>query len=125
MGLLAQTNAEIRDAERRYRAQRTADDLLRRPIHLIDQVLRDLEELNLRGVKRVPRSFERRLRELLGLLGPGTAISSHRENLRVKIGIVKLMDALFAVQEALLSARHGEAYPPDVDDVPPSLIYAA
>jgi len=42
------------------------------------------------------------------------------ENLKVKIGIPKLMDALFAVQAALFSQRNGGVYPPDDD-----LIFAA
>ncbi len=125
MGLLAQTNAEIRDAERRYRKGKAEAELVRRPIFLIDRMVRDLEELNLRGMKRVPLSYEARLRELDDLLGRLPAVALKRESLKVKIGIAKLMEALFAVQEALFVERRGDAYPPDEDDLPPDLIYAA
>ncbi len=125
MGLLAQTNAEIQDAERRYRKGKAEAELVRRPIFLIDRMVRDLEELNLRGMKRVPLSYEARLRELDDLLGRLPAIAVSRESLKVKIGIAKLMDALFAVQEALFVERHGDAHPRDEDDLPPDLIYAA
>ncbi len=124
MGLLAQTNAEIRDAERQSRKRKAEDELVRRPIFLIDRMVRDLEDLNLRGMKRVPLSYEARLRELDDLLGRLPALAVSRETLKVKIGIAKLMDALFAVQEVLFVERHG-AVPRDEDDLPPDLIYAA
>lgn len=116
MGLLAQTNAEIRDAERLYRRRQAHDEVTRRPIQAIDGLLRDLEELNLRGVKRVPTAFGARLEYLIGLLAsePGPADQS---DLRVKIGVVKLMDALFAIQARLLAERSSEIYPPDEDDL--------
>ncbi|HYM49950.1 MAG TPA: hypothetical protein VET65_05180 [Candidatus Limnocylindrales bacterium] len=121
VGLLAQTNATIRDAERRHRELQAHRDQMRRPVGLIDRMLQDLEELNLRGQKRVPMAFEPRLQELHGLLDSTTGLSGHLENLKVKIGISKLMDALFAIQEALFSERHGAPMEPDPDD----LIYAA
>jgi hypothetical protein len=122
VGLLAQTNATIRDAERRHREQQADRDRLRRPVALIDRMLQDLEELNLRGHKRVPLAFEPRLQRLLELLGPqNPVVAAEQEDLKVKIGIPKLMDALFAIQEALFRERRGAAFEPDSDD----LIFAA
>jgi hypothetical protein len=122
VGLLAQTNATIRDAERRHREQRADRERLRRPVVLIDRMLQDLEELNLRGHKRVPLAFEPRLQRLLELLSPASPeVSEQLEDLKVKIGISKLMDALFAIQEALFRERQPGAIELQGDD----LIFAA
>jgi hypothetical protein len=121
VGLLAQTNATIRDAERRQQELRAQRDELRRPVALIDRMLQDLEELNVRGHKRVPLAFEPRLQQLLGLLRTTPSVAGQLENLKVKIGISKLMDALFAIQEALFTERHGTPLEADADD----LIFAA
>src|ERR671935_213354 len=66
-GLLAQTNAYIRDAEQRHRDYKARQDQLRRPVQLIDRLLQELEEMNLKGMKRVPVSYEPRLEEILEL----------------------------------------------------------
>jgi hypothetical protein len=114
-GLLAQTNAYIRDAERRHRELRARQDEVRRPIFLIDRLLQELEEMNLKGMKRVPVSYEPRLEEILGLVGPLPSVASHLANIKVKVGISKLMDALFAVEEALFTERHGPSIELDAD----------
>jgi hypothetical protein len=119
-GLLAQTNASIRDAERRHREARAREEDLKRPVLAIDRMIQDLEELNLKGQKRVPLTYEARLRELLDLIGPRPGIQPALDNLKVKIGIPKLMDALFAVEEAYLTERKG----PSLDD-PDDMNYAA
>jgi hypothetical protein len=119
-GLLAQTNASIRDSERRYREARAREENLKRPVVVIDRMIQDLEELNLKGQKRVPLLYEERLRELRDLIGPRPALQAALDNLKVKIGIPKLMDALFAVEETYLAERKG----PSLDD-PDDLIYAA
>lgn len=106
-GLLAQTNAYIRDAEQRHRSLKARQDQRRRPIALIDRLLQELEEMNLKGMKRVPVSYEPRLEEILALVGPLPAIAAEMANIKVKVGIPKLMDALFAVEEALFTERHG------------------
>src|SRR6267143_6248885 len=96
-GLLAQTNANIRDAERQSKDRRARQDQRRRPVQLIDRLLQELEELNLKGFKRVPISYEPRLEEILRLVGPVQSIPDQLANIKVKVGIAKLMDALFAV----------------------------
>src|SRR6266568_2235086 len=105
-GLLAQTNAYIRDAERQHRDLKARQDQVRRPIQLIDRLLQELEEMNLKGMKRVPTSYEPRLEEIL-------------------VVITKLMDALFAVEEALFSERNGIRIEPEVETFDPGLFTAA
>jgi hypothetical protein len=115
MGLLAQTNAYIREAEQRHRQVKELEDKWRRPIALIDAMLQDLEELNLRGQKRVPLAYEARLREVVALVPPDPRLADAVANLKVKIGIGKLMDSLFAVEEALFSQRYGSSFEPEAD----------
>jgi len=112
-GLLAQTNASIRNAEQQSRALKARQDQLRRPIQLIDRLLQELEELNLKGFKRVPISYEARLDEILALVSPMRS-DQQLINIKVKVGIPKLMDALFAVEEALFTERRGPSA--DADD---------
>jgi len=119
MGLLAQTNTEIRSAEDVHRRRLADDAFLRRPIVLIDRLLQDLEELNLRGVKRVPASFEERLDELARTVDGRAEVAGIRATLRVKIGVGKLMDALFALQDVLLRRRRPDVYPGEEDDLLP------
>ena len=115
-GLLAQTNAYIRDAERRHRDRKAHQDQIRRPIALIDRLLQELEEMNLKGMKRVPVAYEPRLEEILSLVGPMPSLASDMANIKVKVGIAKLMDALFTLEEALFTERHGA--PIDVEAEP-------
>ena len=110
-GLLAQTNAYIRDAEQQHRELKARRDKVRRPVQLIDRLLQELEEMNLKGMKRVPTSYESRLEEILILVGPITSMPDQVANIKVKVGIAKLMDALFAVEEALFSERNGTPIP--------------
>lgn len=114
-GLLAQTNAYIRDAERQHRDYKARQNEVRRPIQLIDRLLQELEEMNLKGMKRVPVSYEPRLDEILRLVGPMPGVTEVLANIKVKVGISKLMDALFAVEEALFTERHGPSIEPDPD----------
>jgi len=124
-GLIAQTNANIRDAERQYRDLKARQDRLRRPVQLIDRLLQELEELNLKGMKRVPISYEPRLKEILALVRPVPSIPDQLANIKVKVGIAKLMDALFAVEEALFTERRGASVEPDGDAFDGGLFTAA
>jgi len=124
-GLLAQTNAHIRDAERQYRDLKARQDQLRRPVQLIDRLLQELEELNLKGMQRVPMSYEPRLEEILALVGPIRSIPDQLANIKVKVGIAKLMDALFAVEEALFTERRGPMVEPDGESFDNGLYTAA
>jgi hypothetical protein len=124
-GLLAQTNAYIRDAERQSKDLKARQDQVRRPVQLIDQLLQELEELNLKGFKRVPMAYEPRLEEILRLVGPVRSLADDLANIKVKVGISKLMDALFAVEEALFTERHGPAVDADVPSYDHALYSAA
>ena len=124
-GLLAQTNAYIRDAERQHRDQKAREDQVRRPIQLIDRLLQELEELNLKGMKRVPTSYEPRLDEILGLVRPIGSMPDQLANIKVKVGITKLMDALFAVEEALFMERRGPAIELETETFESGLFTAA
>ena len=124
-GLLAQTNAYIRDAEQQHRDLKARQDQVRRPIQLIDRLLQELEEMNLKGMKRVPISYEARLDEILTLVSPITAMPDQVANIKVKVGIAKLMDALFAVEEALFSERNGIPVEPEVETFDGALFTAA
>jgi len=124
-GLLAQTNAYIRDAERRHRDFKARQDEVRRPIQLIDRLLQELEEMNLKGMKRVPVSYEPRLDEILDLVGPLPAVPDQLANIKVKVGISKLMDALFSVEEALFTERNGPSIDPDADTFESAFFSAA
>jgi hypothetical protein len=124
-GILAQTNASIRDAERQHRDLKARQDEVRRPVQLIDRLLQELEELNLKGFKRVPMSYEPRLEEILRLVGPVQSLAEDLANIKVKVGITKLMDALFAVEEALFTERHGPSVDADVQTFDNRLYTAA
>jgi len=124
-GLLAQTNAYIRDAERQHKDLKARQDEVRRPVQLIDRLLQELEELNLKGFKRVPIAYEPRLEEILRLVGPVAALAEDLANIKVKVGISKLMDALFAVEEALFTERHGRSVDADVQAYDNTLFSAA
>src|SRR6202035_6116334 len=124
-GLLAQTNAYIRDAERQHRDLKARQDRVRRPIQLSDRLLQELEEMNLKGMKRVPTSYEPRLDEILVLVTPIAAMPDQVANIKVKVGISKLMDALFAVEEALFSERRGPSPDADVPGYDTTLFSAA
>jgi hypothetical protein len=101
------------------------EDRFRKPVAVIDRLQHDLEELNLRGQKRVPLSYEGRLREVEDLLAGLPRLEQVREDLRVKIGIGKLMEALFALEEALFEQRYGPSVDPEPNDRETDLIPAA
>src|SRR5438046_1990771 len=124
-GLLAQSNAYIRDPDRKQRAVKARQGQVRRPIRLIERLLQELEEMNLKGMKRVPTSYEPRLEEILILITPIAAMPDQVANIKVKVGITKLMDALFAVEEALFSERSGIPMEPEVETFDPGLFTAA
>ena len=124
-GLLAQTNAYIRNAEQQHRDSKARQDQLRRPVQLIDRLLQELEELNLKGMKRVPVSYEPRLEEILTLVAPVQSNPDQLLNIKVKVGIPKLMDALFAIEETLFTERRGQSLDSDIEPFDNNLITAA
>ncbi len=105
---LHEASADIAAAYAAHLRSRLKQQELRRPIATIDALIRELEELHVRGQRRVPLSYARRLQELAQLVRPlplpATAAGA-TQDLRVKIGIVKLMDALFSLQQGLFVHR--------------------
>ncbi len=124
-GLLAETNAYIRQAERKHRDDLAEQERLRRPVAIIDRLQQELEELNLKGMKRVPLSYEERLRELVRLLPDSPSIARRLDDLKVKVGIGKLMDALFDIEAELFVQRNGSSYDRDDEEFGSDLISAA
>jgi len=109
---LNQASAEIATAYAAFLQDRIEQRRLRQPIELIDRLLEDLEALNLRGARRVPLAFERPLRELAGMVRhlplACARVGEALPDLRVKVGIPKLMDALYALQECVFAYRAGK-----------------
>ena len=97
MYTLHRTNAEVVDALIQCERRRQISLRRRHPIVLIDSLLEDLEGLHLCGRKRVPPSWESRLRAVGAAIPPPC-----RQNLRTRITIIHLMDRLYEIQEQLL-----------------------
>jgi hypothetical protein len=102
IGFMAQTNAEIRAAQRRHEIDTARRWRLGRPMRVIDALINDLEILNLKRVYRVPLSYEVRLLQLRELLDDAGVLPEELDGLRTRVRIVRLMDQLYAIQESLL-----------------------
>jgi hypothetical protein len=70
-------------------------------VHAIDDLLFQLEDLNLKGVDRVPAVLRERAGQILN------AVPSREEYevLRVRYRVVPMMDVLFRAQEVLFRLR--------------------
>lgn len=101
-----ETNVAIRAGLRAEQRRREEQARALRPIRLIDRLVADLEEQHLSGRKRVPESFDERLAALLEICPAAQAY-----DLRSRITIVHLMDQLYEIQELLLEAKAGIAWP--------------
>jgi hypothetical protein len=105
MSALEAANAEIRrraQHEERRREQRRRAEL---PVRSIDALIAELEELHLRGRKRVPESLDDRLEALNATLPE----DCRSDDLRSKITIAHLMDRLYAIQDCLFRRLPGRA----------------
>lgn len=123
-GFLAQASAEIRAAQDAHQSRKVEQQQLRRPIAIIDDMLNTLEEMNLKGVSRVPLAYEPRLLQLRAILRRTAVTSEQLDGLRTRVRIVKLMDSLYTVQEVLF----GEMRPdiprePDGWDRPAAVVF--
>jgi hypothetical protein len=109
--MLQEANREIRraarDARRRDRAER-----LTSVVRAIDDLLFSLEDLNLRGVDRVPTALRNRASRLLELVPEPDPEDA---SFRVRYRVVPLMDVLFRAQELLFRARDPDR-PRDEDE---------
>ena len=100
MSPLNETNRQILAQLRLQRRRRAERARAERPIHVIDALIADLEELHLAGRKRVPDSFGVRL-DALQAICP----AAREHELRSRITIVHLMDHLYEIQELLLGVK--------------------
>lgn len=94
------TRTDVIEVLLRQRAERRLRDQDRRTIHLIDHTLNSLEELLLAGRKRVPDSMLWPLAQVNAALPRGL-----RRELPTGIGITRLMDQLYSIQEQLLKRK--------------------
>jgi len=99
--MLDKANEEIRRADLDSRRRERAE-ALSSVVRAIDDLLFALEDLNLRGVDRVPADLRQRAGRLLELVPPP---EPEDQSFRVRYRVVPLMDVLFHAQELLFTAR--------------------
>ncbi len=102
---LGDANRQIRSAHRNHVLGRYQRWRVTAPIQVIDEMLEDVEQLNLRNARRVPISWELRLAQLATSLPPG--IYADPAELRAGISPNRLMEALFCIQDQLLDLKMG------------------
>ncbi len=96
-GRLAITNREIRDELRAADERRRNRDRVQRSLHYLDQLIRAMEEFNLRGMTILPDSF------WPGLLAVGDALPSGiQPPRRWHHEIAHAIDQCFDLQEQVL-----------------------
>src|SRR5258708_18790905 len=95
MSALEAANAEIRRRAQYEQRRRERRRLAELPVRTIDALIAELEELHLRGRKRVPESLDDRLEALSATLPE----NCRSDDLRSKITIAHLMDRLYALQD--------------------------
>jgi hypothetical protein len=100
-GAMARAIAEIRGVRSRELNDRMRRRDAREALRLADRLLNDLEELQLRGRVRVPTQYRRWI-ERLHRAASQVGISSTRQSLETRLGIIKLMDDIFELEEKLL-----------------------
>lgn len=98
--LYENANDAIWTAHRRAAERRSDQRRLPALINAIDQLLFELEELNVRGVERVPVDLRERSSIILGLVP-----RENPDELRVRFRVGRLMDTLFRAQELVFRAQ--------------------
>jgi hypothetical protein len=112
MSALEAANAEIRRRAQHEQRRREQRRLAQRPVRAIDALIAELEEMHLRGRKRVPETFDDRLEALNATLPE----DCRSEELRSRITIAHLMDRLYAIQDCLFRRQPGRAPAGDDSD---------
>ena len=111
IGPLGTANHEIREADRRDQERRRARRT--EPRRLTDELLGQLEELNLDGVRIVPGSYDSGLAEirshLVGWPGIGTRLL---ERLQSGTRTAELIETVFTIQEVIAppTLPHGAVF---------------
>ena len=100
IGPLGTANHEIREAEQRDHARRRAR--LAEPRRLTDELLGQLEELNLDGVRVVPWSYGPGLAEIRSQLEGWPGLETRLlELLQSGTGTAELIETVFSIQEVI------------------------
>lgn len=102
---LREANRAIRSARRAFALGRLERWRVTDPIRVIDEMLEELEQMNLRNGRRVPIVWEPRLALLAANL-PATVYIDPGE-LRAGISPNRLIEALFALQDQLFDLKIG------------------
>jgi hypothetical protein len=97
---LEDTAKAIRDAEEQRRRRVAEQNLLRRPISQVDQILQELEEIHLRGGVKVPAAMILRIEHLLQTLP-----ADCRKEFPLRTTITRVMDNLYDIQDRLFSLK--------------------
>ncbi len=105
MASIAEVNREILIADGR-RLIRTENDRLSAVVHAIDDLLFSLEELNLKGVDRVPAPLRTRAGKLIEVVPRLQTPGDAPDNVRVRHRVLPMMDVLFEVQDRILHVLH-------------------
>src|SRR5437899_8563725 len=98
--LLEDTVQAIREADRQRRNRLAERRRLRRPVVLVDQLLQELEEIQLRGGIKVPAATIARIERLLETLPPEC-----QTEFPLRTTITRVMDRLYAIQDCLLTRK--------------------
>jgi hypothetical protein len=98
---LARAIDEIRRVRPREVNDRTRRRDAREALRLADRLLNDLEELQLRGRVQVPTPCRRSV-ERLHRAASQVGISPTQQTLETRLGIIRLMDDIFELEEKLL-----------------------
>jgi hypothetical protein len=102
---LRDASRDIRSARRRFARKQFERWRVISPLRLVDQMLEELEQMNLRGARRVPLSWQPQLALLNASLPPGVCVDP--AEVRVGISPTRLMEGLFGLQDQLLDLKIG------------------
>ena len=99
--LIEDTVRAIREADAKRQRRQREEVRLRLPVARVDEVLRELEEIHLRGGIKVPAVMIARIEALMATLPVEC-----RAEFPLRTTITRVMDNLYAVQDCLLSRKN-------------------
>lgn len=99
--MLEDANRDIQRLAAEAIRRRLRQQQLNRVVRAIDDLLFQLEDLNLRGVDRVPATLRERASRILEVVPR----REDNDTLRVRYRVVPMMDVLFRAQEVLFRLR--------------------
>ncbi len=101
--MLENANQDIRRLETEALRRRADTTRLMNVVRAIDRLLFDLEDLNLKGVDRVPARLRERAGTILEVV-PGPDPEKDPD-FRIRFRVMPMMDVLFKAQEILFRIR--------------------